>query len=438
MEVNSETSSRATALATFMARPQVAKLWEFGKLGAQVGVAQVAIQAIGFVSGILVIRLLPTQEYALYTLANTMLGTMTILADGGIATGVMSEGGKVWQDKKKLGAVLHTGMELRKKFALGSLLIATPILLYLLQHHGASWLMAGLITLSLIPAFFANLSGKLLEIPLKLKQDIAPLQKIQVASNAGRLGLLGLTLFIYPFAGVAILCAGVAQVWANVRLRKVSSHSADRLQNVSADTNRKILKIVKRSLPTAIYFSISGQLSIWILSLLGTQDSVARIGALTRLTIALSLLTVLVQTLIVPRFARLTKDYEILRSTFLKVQATLLLALGALYIPIYALSDYVLLILGESYDGLTPAFKIQCLTALLGVYIASTANLNTSRGFILHPGIHIPLNLVIITMTVSAIQPTNLMGALQVDLARACVAPLVLNFTFFRYANKPS
>lgn len=421
-----------------MARPKVAKLWEFGKLGTQVGIAQVAIQGIGFISGILVIRLLPTHEYALYTLANTMLGTMTILADGGIATGVMSEGGKVWQDEQKLGAVLRTGMELRKKFALGSLLIATPILLYLLHHHGASWLMAGLITLSLIPAFFANLSGKLLEIPPKLKQDIAPLQKIQVASNAGRLALIGLTLFIYPFAGVAILCAGVAQVWANVRLRKVSSRSADRLQNVSKETNQKILKIVRRSLPTAVYFSISGQLSIWILSLLGTQDSVARIGALTRLTIALSLLTVLVQTLIVPRFARLTKDYEILRSTFLKVQAALLLALSALYIPIYALSDYVLLILGESYDGLTPAFRIQCLTALLGVYIASTANLNTSRGFILHPGIHIPLNLAIITVTVSSIQPSNLMGALQVDLARACIAPLVLNFTFFRYANKPS
>jgi hypothetical protein len=44
--------------------------------------------------GILIIRLLPV-EYAFYTLANTMHRTMTVLADGGITTGVMSQVGKV-------------------------------------------------------------------------------------------------------------------------------------------------------------------------------------------------------------------------------------------------------------------------------------------------------------------------------------------------------
>ena len=58
------------------------------KLITITGLAQVIVQAVGFISGILVIRLLPVQEYALYTLANTMLGTMTVLSDGGISTSV--------------------------------------------------------------------------------------------------------------------------------------------------------------------------------------------------------------------------------------------------------------------------------------------------------------------------------------------------------------
>jgi hypothetical protein len=67
-----------------------AKVFEWGKLITIVGSAQILVQAISLISGILVIRLLPTHEYALYTLANTMLGTMSLLADGGISTGVMS------------------------------------------------------------------------------------------------------------------------------------------------------------------------------------------------------------------------------------------------------------------------------------------------------------------------------------------------------------
>jgi O-antigen/teichoic acid export membrane protein len=154
-----------------------AKYW--GKLISITGSAQIVVQAVGFLSGILVIRLLAVEEYALYTLANTMLGTMTILSDGGISTGVMAEGGKVWQDRKKSGVVLTTGLDLRRKFAIVSLIISIPVLGYLLLHNGANWITTVLITASLIPAFYAALSDGLLQIPVKLHQAIPPLQKIR-------------------------------------------------------------------------------------------------------------------------------------------------------------------------------------------------------------------------------------------------------------------
>ena len=105
---------------------------EWLRLTSITGGTQLLIQAIGLLSGIIVIRLLPTTEYALYTLANTMLGTMVVLADSGIGSGVMAESGKVWKDKEKLGVALVTGLDLRRKFAAGSLLVAAPILIYLL------------------------------------------------------------------------------------------------------------------------------------------------------------------------------------------------------------------------------------------------------------------------------------------------------------------
>jgi len=219
------------------------------KLISITGASQVVIQGLSFVGGILVIRSLPTKEYALYTLANTMLGTMYILADGGITTGVLAQGGKVWQDKKQLGVVLATGLNLRMKLAILSLLISMPVLLYLLHHHGASWPVTLIIAVTLIPAFFTSLSGSMLEVTPRLLQQIVPLQKIQVGSNLGRLILLAISLFTFPLASVAILAAGLPQIWANIKLRKLSTQFADSMQKPDADVRRQILAMVKRLLP---------------------------------------------------------------------------------------------------------------------------------------------------------------------------------------------
>src|SRR5271154_6478196 len=89
----------------------------WGKLISVTGGGQILVQGIGLICGILVIRLLPVKQYAWYTIANTLLGTMFILADSGITTSVMAQGGKIWQEKVKLGIVLDTGMHLRKQFA---------------------------------------------------------------------------------------------------------------------------------------------------------------------------------------------------------------------------------------------------------------------------------------------------------------------------------
>ena len=60
---------------------------------------QAVVQILGFVSGILVIRSLSQQEYAYFTIANTMQGTLNLLADIGISAAVISIGGRIWKEK---------------------------------------------------------------------------------------------------------------------------------------------------------------------------------------------------------------------------------------------------------------------------------------------------------------------------------------------------
>src|ERR1700704_3336028 len=101
-------------------------------------VVQGVVQLIGFCSGILLVRWLDQREYAYFTIANTMQGTITLLADIGISVGLVSIGGRVWQDRHRFGQLINTALSVRKKLGAASILLVTPIMYFMLIKNGAS------------------------------------------------------------------------------------------------------------------------------------------------------------------------------------------------------------------------------------------------------------------------------------------------------------
>jgi O-antigen/teichoic acid export membrane protein len=364
------------------------------KLITITGSAQIVIQLTALLSGILIIRLLPTKEYALYTLANAMLGTMTVLADGGISTAVMAQGGKVWQDREKLGIVMSSGLELRKKFGIVSLLISMPVLFYLLVHHGAGYFTAILIIAAMVPAFFAALSDSLLETASKLHQDIKKLQKNQLAAGIGRFVLIVGSLIIFPWTFIAILGNGIPRIWANLQLRKMSNVYADPLQKPDIEVKREIISVVKRTLPGAIYFCVSGQIAIWLISIFGSTASIAHIGALSRLTTVLTLFTVIFNTLMVPRFARLAEKPKLLLVRFLQIQGALFIICILIVLSVIIFPSQILQILGKGYLNLNTEMLLITISSCLAMLAGVTYSVVVSRGWILKPVINISINIL--------------------------------------------
>lgn len=405
--------------------PNYAKALEWGKLITITGGAQALIQALSLVGGILVIRLLPTQEYALYTLANTMLGTMTVLADGGIATGVLAQGGKVWQDRDKLGVVIATGLDLRRKFAIGSLLIASPALLYLLRHHGASWVMSLLMIASLIPAFVTALSGTLLQVAPKLRQDITPLQKNQVVTNFGRLVLLALTLFSFPLAFVAILAAGLPQIWSNINLRKISDGYANWNQKSDPVIRHNILAFVKRILPGSIYYCLSGQITIWLISIFGSTTAVAQVGALGRLAMLLGVFSILFTMLISPRFARLPNNPRLLLNRYLQIQSVLLIISIFITGIVWVFPSQILWVLGKGYSNLETEVVLNIVNACLGLITGASFAICTSRGWAIHPIVSIAITVGAIIGGLVLFDVGSLRGILSMNIFVASIEVLM-------------
>lgn len=401
----------------------------WGKLLSITGGSQIIISAIGLISGILIIRLLPTHEYAIYTLANTILGTMILLADGGgISTGVMSQGGPVWNDKKKLGIILSTGLDLRKKFAGGTLLLAIPVLVFLLRNHQANWGMTIAVSISVIPMFYLSLSNSIYDIIARLRQEIIPLQKIQVFTNFGRLFLTS-SLLLFPLAFLAISISGISQIWSNLKLKKLVKPYAQISDKVDPDVQRNILAIVTRTLPGAIFYSLSGQITLWLISFFGSTEGVAQIGALSRIGIVLSIFTSMFGTLIVPRFARLSNDYKILLKRYFQVIIILFCVCLSLFFLVFLFSDYVLLVLGKNYFGLNNALSLYILGSSVGLVSGGAYQLIASRGWILNPIISISLNILSILLGVAIFDVSSLIGVILFGVFLSCFQ-LIMNGSY--------
>jgi O-antigen/teichoic acid export membrane protein len=415
------------------ASPYYTKALEWGKLITITGSTQAIVQLTSFVSGILIIRLLSTQEYALYTLTNTMLGTMAVLSDSGIANGVMAESGKVWQDKEKMGVVLITGLNLRGKFGVISLIVTLPILVYLLVEHGAGWLTVVLIALSIIPVFFATLSDSLLEIILKVHQDINPLQRNQVEVSLGRLVFNGLFLFVFPYTFVALIAVGVPRIYGNYKLKQITAKFASQNQLPDPIIKNNIVKGIKRTLPIVIYYCLSGQLSIWLISFFGTTSNIAEIGALGRFSMIFNLFSVLFSTLVVPRFARMKEHKKSLLNTFVLIQACAF-AIGILLLLLtWFFSTQILWVLGKNYLGLNHELLLICVSNSIGLMGGVCSQLILSRGWFLKPYFLIILNLCSTFLSFYFFDMTNLRGILHLNILITIVyLSLMLVYALFK------
>lgn len=408
---------------------QIDKAKRWAKQISITGVAQIIVQAVGFLSGILVIRLLPVEQYAYYTIANTMLGMMTVLSDSGISSGVMAQGGKVWQDKKKLGAVLNTGLYLRKRFAWGALVVSLPILCYLLWKQGADWITCVLITASLVPAFFAALSDNILQIVPKLHQSITPLQRNQVYVGIGRLLLSALTLFAFPWAFVAVLASGIPRIWGNRKLQKIAEPYVDRSREINEEVQNEIMNMVKRIMPGAIYFAFSGQITVWLLSVVGTTSSLAQIGALGRLVMVTTILSTVVTTLVVPRFAKLRDVRSLLLSKFVKINIGLFLLVVVGLALVYLFAPYLLIILGPTYAELQKELFLSFLANITMLIAGIHYGLASSRGWIMNPSISISFSLFGIVVGILLFTPSTLIGVLRLNVFLAFVQ-FIINVSY--------
>jgi hypothetical protein len=354
---------------------------------------QVLVQLIGFASGILLVRRLEQSEYALFTIANTMQGTINVLADIGISIGLVSIGGRVWQDNHRFGQLISTGLKLRRKLGAAAIVVVTPVLYLMLVKSGASVLYAAMLIGVVLGGLLVQLSLGVLEVVPRLRSDIHQIQKIDFTGSLARLAVLGGCALVFLNAGAAVLVGSGTLLLQYLILRRYAAGIISLHAEENAEDRKAMIGFIRSQAANAIFFCLQGQITVFLITFFGHRvGAVAEVGALGRLAMIFALLGNLLTNIFAPAFARC---HERRRLGWLyagivgAVAAFSLLVLGgAAFLP-----NEFLFILGNNYSHLQHELLIMVGAATLSMMATTLWTLNASRAWVIGAWLNIPLTL---------------------------------------------
>lgn len=372
---------------------------------------QILAQAIGLLSGLLLVRTLPRREYAFFTIANSMQGMMNLLADTGLSIGLTSIGGRVWQDRRRFGELVATTMQLRRRLALLAVPVVTPILLWMLVTNGSRLSYAGLLSLLVLVGLNFQLTISIFGVIPRLFSQVSRLQRLDFAAAVVRLAVLAAAYYVYLDAATAVFASVVMFGVQRVMLRRWALDGIDKDAAVNDQDRKELLRIVRNQMPTTIFYCIQGQVSIWLVSVFGKTSSVADLGALGRLSVMFVIITSVMTTIVVPRFAKY-QSAQLLRRRFIQIMAGFLtfdlcvVAIAALF------PDPILWVLGSKYASLRRELLLMMILTGANSTVEAMWLLNSAKAWIEYSWLLIPGTIITQAFLLTILRVSTLRGAL--------------------------
>lgn len=354
---------------------------------------QLVVQVLGLASGILLVRTLDQQQYAYFTIANTMQGTINVLADSGISIGLTAIGGKVWQDRYRFGQLINTVMQLRRYLTAIAIVIITPILLWMLINSGASVIYAILITIVVLLGINFQLNSGVLIIVPRLHSQINLIQKIDLIFVISRIIFLCIAYFTLLNAAVAIFTASIAFSLQYFSTNYWIADSIEKDAPIHNEYRTSILKIIKHQSPNAIFYCVQGQLTVWLISIFGNTQNIAEVGALGRLGVIFSVISAVMSSIILPGFAR-CQSINLLYRRYWQILGSLCLFGFFLVILAAFFPRQLLWILGEQYAHLQNEVLLMVVSTVFNSTVGIMWTINASKAWIQYSWFNIPITII--------------------------------------------
>jgi O-antigen/teichoic acid export membrane protein len=354
---------------------------------------QAVVQVVGFLSGILLIRHLDQREYAYFTIANTMQGTLNTLADIGISVGLVSIGGRVWQDRNRFGQLIKTASNLRRKLGAIAAIVITPILFFMLVKNGAPIPYTLILIVLVLAGLAVQLALGVLGVVPRLLSDIRRIQTIDLAGASARLLVLVALLFLFLNSAVAVAVGSATLLLQYWMLRRYAARVIDFNAPENEEDRSAMQRFIRSLAANAVFFCFQGQITIFLIGFFGRDiNSVAEVGALGRLAMVFTVLTNLLSNIFGPAFAR-CQDPRRLRWQYAAIVGGVTAFSIALIAAAVLFPGVFLYVLGGKYAHLERELVLMVSGAVVAALTGTFWTLNASKAWIAGSWLYIPLTL---------------------------------------------
>jgi O-antigen/teichoic acid export membrane protein len=397
---------------------------------------QGVVQVIGFLSGILLIRHLDQREYAYFTIANTMQGTLNVLADIGISIGLVSIGGRVWTDPNRFGQLVNTALGLRRKLGLLAVLGVVPILYFMLAKNGASQGYTAILIIAVLVGLTVQLSIGVLSVVPRLRSDIGRIQTIDLTGAIARLAALVALMYLFLNGAVALAIGSATLLLQYWMLRSYVRRVIDFSAAENAEDRAAMVGFIRSQAANAVFFCLQGQITVFLISIFGREvSSIAEIGALGRLAMIFAVLSHLLANVFAPAFAR-CQNAARLRWQYLAIVG----AVAAFSVAIIAAAAFFprefLFVLGNKYAHLERELLLMVAGAVITALASTLWSLNAAKAWIAGSWLYIPLTLATQLALIPVTDFSSVTGVLSFNLISAIPSLLlnvVLSYRGFRH-----
>jgi O-antigen/teichoic acid export membrane protein len=341
---------------------------------------QTVTQALGFATGILFIRALPVQELGLYNLAFSVITFFNLLSDLGSTTSLLHFFHRAAREGTDFRLYLAAVWSLRQgAFFLGVLVVVVAFPLAATAKGFArgdvAWVTAGVL---LCVWFQIQLSLRVLD--LRLHDRYGQSYRAEMAAAGLRLAIaaaLVAALLLKAWPGIFATAAGTA---LGAFLARPREAAAPLPAGGLGPHRRQILRYLLPTLPGALYFTVQGPLLVWLAATFGSVRTIAEVGAVGRLGMAVGIFSALIGTVFLPRLARLTDD-RIYLARFLQFGALLAAVALAMTAAAVLVPGVFLFLLGPRYSGLRSELVLVVAGAGLSLLDGYLVNVNLARSW---------------------------------------------------------
>lgn len=363
--------------------------------------AQTLAQLLSLIAGFLLLRWLSVEEYAQYTIAFGFIAMLGALIDLGFVGAVMPLIGDRASDTKVFGSYMRAALHLRSRLAAVVLPLSGVAFFFVTSDRG--WgigVQAGLFA-TVALGLLARAMVDIFALPLLMNHDYRSYYSPQMLTGILRLGAHALLQITRGLTSVsASLVNGLTGLATGGLYRRSSADKSDLPASVDPERTREIRRMVAPVLPGLIFYAFQGQITIVLVSVFGRTESIAEVGALSRLTALFVIFGGITQVLVAPRFPQIPRERLVRRTVQVLTAAA---ALGGFLTAVaFLMPAPLLFLLGPEYDDLRLEVAWFVVAASLSFGASVTYAINLARRFIWWWSTALVLGLVLATQFVAA------------------------------------